>query len=97
MPNYVTFTDRKTGQPFMGRDLIQIDERMCAELGVQCDEKNFYCFWVDWTVFYVQNGWENVRKAISESKNPTWEEPRVQQILDWLEENFTQSAGYMAR
>lgn len=82
MPNILRLTDRKTGASHEGRGLIEVDEKLCAALGVPVDPVHFHRGWVDWIGLYVTNDWSKVRDGYRD-------EPDRAPILDWLEANYT--------
>lgn len=92
MPNFLRLVDKQTEQAHEGRGLIEVDEKLCAGLGVPCDEKSFYMGWVDWDTLYVTDDWAKVREMYVGHDTPERAELR-KPILDWLEEHY-ELAGY---
>jgi hypothetical protein len=90
MPNFLRLTDKTTGQSHEGRGLIEVDEKLCAALGVPVDEVSFYLGWVDWMPLYVCDTWDKVREAYEPYKDKlspeAWE--RKTAIIDWLAEHY---------
>jgi hypothetical protein len=82
MPNHLCLVDKVTGNSHMSRDLIEVDEKLCAGLGVPCDPVGFYLGWVDWMAFYVSDNWDAAREALS------FRDAKVDAIVDWLEANY---------
>lgn len=82
MPNFLRLVDKQTEQAHEGRGLIEVDEKLCAGLGVPCDDKAFYRGWVDWDILYVTDDWAVVQKAAAGSS------PEARRIIDWLEANY---------
>lgn len=81
MPNFLRLKDRVSGTSYQGRALVQVDEQMCAALGVECSSTQFYQGWVDWMPLYITNDWAKVREAFKDA-------PDYLPTLNWLAANF---------
>jgi hypothetical protein len=86
MPNFLALTDKTTGTSHQGRGLIEVDEKLCAHLGVEVHPVDFYHGWVDWMALYLHNDWASVRKAYEDE---TPERAAIRKpVLDFLEANY---------
>lgn len=83
MPAVLMLKDRKTDKLYLGRDLIEVDERMCRVLGVSPDPVDFYRHWLDRHGFRLALGqsFDDLRKAFPDEKDI--------EITDYLDGSFT--------
>lgn len=98
MPNYLRLTNRETGVAHESRGLIEVDEKLCAALGVPCDDNSFYLGWVDWDILYMKNDWDEVRAFYRNIKFTPEEDKRFDtrawllkrlEVIDWLAEHYS--------
>lgn len=80
MPVVLSFIDRATGETIIDRDLIQVDARLCAALGVEPDANLFYRGWVDRVGFSLALGatFDQCRETFAKSAD-------MLPVIDWLE------------
>jgi hypothetical protein len=89
MPNILVLVDRETNERHEGRGLIEVDEKLCAALGVGCDDTTFLRGWVDWWCLYMNEDWEGVRKAEKETGFDPAHYAKRAEIIDWLAGHYT--------
>ena len=85
MPAYFTLTKKGEDKP---ASLVDIDEAMCAHMGVTPHEINYYRNWYDTIglALAVGKDWAWMREHMSD--------PATVEIINWLEENYIPEAWY---
>ena len=91
MAAYLALRDKTTGDLRMGRDLIEIDNELCAALGVQPDDDHFYRSWVDTIGFSLALG-----KSFEEARTQWSYDADLQRVALWLESKF-ENTNYRGR
>ncbi len=88
MPNVLALTDKKTGHVYTGRGLIDLDERIAAEVfGISADPDKWTYGWMDYAGFRLAFG-----KTDNVGYYDHW--PEMDKIARYLDENFTNSSFY---
>ena len=100
MPNCFSLT-RRTEIEKGAVPLQQVDEELCAFLGVRCDEKEWYHGWYGYIGFLIAMGktWDRLKADIAEKVAKSGADTeqkeywlKMEQIRDWLEREFTSDA-----
>ena len=89
MPNYFQLIDKTTEKP---AKFVDIDEKLCAHMGVEPHPKNYLYGWYDSIGLGLAMGktWDEMR---------TWwdDNSPMQKVINYLEERYTPDAWYQPR
>lgn len=93
MPNYFSLTNKSTGKTERFAD---IDDKLCAHLGVEADEHLYFRDWYNGMSQYFAMGWsfERIRDEAFAAAITAGDDD-LKAMLDWFDENYLVSAGYM--
>ena len=85
MPNYFSLTNKETGEV---ENLADVDNALCAHLGVEPDERHYYAHWKDYLGLCLAMGqtWEKINEQFHYDDYP--------QIIDWLESHYEVKSWY---
>jgi len=89
MAAYLALRDKTTGDLRMGRDLIDIDNELCAALGVQPDDDHFYRSWVDTIGFSLALG-----KSFEEARTQWSYDADLQRVVSYLEARYENTSYF---
>ena len=89
MPNCFTLTQKGNDEP---STFVDIDEKLCAHLGVEPHPKNYLYGWYDSIGLGVAMGktWDQMR---------TWwdNDSPMQEVINYLEEHYIPDAWYQSK
>jgi hypothetical protein len=88
MPNYIQLISKTTNLP---ESFPVIDEKLCASLGVACDEKRYYQSWYDVIGYSTCNTIREVSEKVTKTLP---KDTKLQVALQWLDENYTLNAWF---
>ncbi len=78
------------GQPVV---LVDVDAEMCRHFNVECDLKQWHCYWYDFIGSDLAAG-RTLDQIIAAYPTELPEFPELVLIAEWLKANFTTRAWY---
>lgn len=87
MAAYLSLRHKKTGVLYSGGALVQVDDMLCAHLGVEPDSVQWCEGWMDWIGFAIAYRSD---KSVAEALAPMRKNARAneRQIIDWFVSTF---------
>lgn len=65
MAAYLSLRHKETGVTYTDAGLVQVDEMLCAHLGVEPDPVNWFMGWMDWVGFSIAVSGKSVSDALA--------------------------------
>jgi hypothetical protein len=103
MPNTLALYPKGSKEP---HSFVRIDESMCEHFGHKPHPTRYLCAWVDSIAFFLAIGksWDDIRGLYTRDLERARTDPEMDgdedfcsstlAILEWLEANYSFSAGY---
>ena len=93
MAAYLSIRHKETGEVFNGRKLIDVDNMMCAALGVAPDPEKWFMGWMDWAGFAIAVRFDKTIADALSHHMTTHEQfgapaPEVVAVCQWLIDTF---------
>lgn len=87
MAAYLSLRHKETGALYTGAALVQVDEMLCAALGVEPDPVSWHAGWMDWIGFSLAY---RADKPVAEVLGMISPNARANEraILDWFIATF---------
>jgi hypothetical protein len=91
MPNSFQFINKTTGK---ADKFVEIDERLCAAMGVECHPTRYFRGWYDAFGFQAAIGKSFADMKLGYKEDIEAGDEMLGRMLDWFDENYTTSAWY---
>lgn len=92
MAAYLSLVSKTDGSMYAGRDLIKVDEMLCAHLGIEPDPVDWHMGWMDWIGFSLAY---RADKPVAEVLAKMLDNARRDErdIIEWFIDTF-ENASY---
>lgn len=92
MAAYLALVSKADGSTYTGRDLIKVDDMLCAHVGVEPDPECWHMGWMDWVGFSMAVSGKPVADALS----PMLPNMRADErkVVQWFIDNFENASFY---